>query len=211
MTATAVLLAATQAALEANRATQTTDASQPTPTLAPTFTPLPASTLTPTFAPTSTPTAPPTRTPTVSPTAPCAVAVNPEMAAGWDLATLGCATGNAAVVWAAWQPYERGDMLWLSDSDWAYALHWQNGTNSNAGDWSTDGNAWKWDGSSPDGVGLTPPSGLYEPVRGFGYVWRNFLGGTASAFGWATGPEKGFCANVQRFERGFAFRSSTVE
>jgi hypothetical protein len=139
------------------------------------------------------------------------VTVNPELAAGWDRATLGCATGNAAVVWAAWQPYERGDMLWLSDSDWAYALHFQNGTNSNAGDWSTGGNAWKWDGSSPDGVGLTPPSGLYEPVRGFGYVWRNFLGGTASAFGWATGPEKGFCTNVQRFERGFAFRSNTVE
>lgn len=102
-------------------------------------------------------------------------------------------------------------MLWRSDNDWAYVLHWQNGSNPAAGDWATGGNAWRWDGSFPDGRGLTPPPGLLEPIRGFGYVWFNFLGGAASTIGWATDQEKGFCANLQPFDTGLIFHSSTVQ
>jgi len=48
--------------------------------------------------------------------------------------------------------------------------------------------------SFPEGARLTPPPGLFEPIRGFGFVWFEKLGGPASQLGWATDPEKGFCA-----------------
>jgi len=101
-------------------------------------------------------------------------------------------------------------MLWLSDTDWAYVFNWRDGSSRLDGLWSTGGNAWRWDGSFENGRGLTPPPGLFEPIRGFGFVWFNFLGGPTSQIGWATDQEKGFCATVQRFEHGLIWRSSTV-
>ena len=44
----------------------------------------------------------------------------------------------------------------------------------------------------------------------FGRLWRTYLGGPHSEIGWALEEEKGFCANIQSFERGFIFRDSTV-
>ncbi len=140
------------------------------------------------------------------------MAVEPQLAAGWDREKLGCPTAKATLVWAAWEQFQRGYMFWRSDADWAYALHWQDGANAAFGDGTTGGDAWKWDGESfADGHGLTPPPGFYEPVRGFGYVWYNFLGGPASTIGWATEQEKGFCANLQPFEKGLIFHSSSVQ
>jgi hypothetical protein len=102
-------------------------------------------------------------------------------------------------------------MLWRSDNDWTYALNWQGGTNQNAGDWATGGESWRWDQVSfPNGHGLTPPAGRFEPIRGFGFVWYQKLGGPSSQLGWATDLEKGFCANLQPFEHGFLFHSSAV-
>jgi hypothetical protein len=121
---------------------------------------------------------------------------------------LGCPTEKASLIWAAWEPFQHGDMLWRSDLDWTYALHRQHGTDTSSGDWSTGEDAWKWDQSFPEGRGLTPPAGMFEPIRGFGFAWFNFLGGPASALGWATSQEKGFCANLQPFERGLIIRSS---
>ena len=52
-----------------------------------------------------------------------------------------------------------------------------------------------------------PPPGLEAPERGFGYVW-----GVRDDFfemlGWATDRERGFCARVQDFDRGFVLVSS---
>jgi hypothetical protein len=155
------------------------------------------------------PTRTPTRTPTATPA--CSAAVDPTLANAWSQARLGCPTGPAAIVWSAWEPFERGNMLWRQDTDWAYVLHWQNGSNPAAGDWMTGGNPWKWDGSFPDGHGLTPPPGLYEPIRGFGFVWYNYLGGPAAPIGWATDQEKGFCARIQAFEQGTIVRSTKLE
>ena len=103
-------------------------------------------------------------------------------------------------------------MWWRSDLDWTYALYWQNGTNPVTGNWVTGGDAWRWDQVSfPEGHGLTPPPGLFEPIRGFGFVWFEKLGGPSSQLGWATDQEKGFCALVQPFEHGLIFHSSTVQ
>lgn len=187
---------------------------------APTATEIPAAASTATSTVLPTPTVMPTRPPattaaaspvpglTPGPAAACPVAVDPQLASGWDQARLGCPTAKSNVIWAAWQPFQRGEMFWRSDIDWIYELRRGNGTDATRGDWSTGKDAWKWDESYPDGRGLTPPSGLFEPVRGFGYVWYEFLAGPDSAMGWATAQEKGFCANLQPFENGLIFHSS---
>ena len=174
--------------------------------------PAPAKTDTPTVMPTLPPATTVTASPvpglTPGPAAACPVAVDPQLAPGWDQARLGCPTAKAAVIWAAWEPFQRGDMFWRSDIDWIYELRRGNGVDTARGDWSTGKDAWKWDENYPDGRSLTPPSGLFEPVRGFGYVWYEFLAGPDSAMGWATAQEMGFCARLQPFENGLIFRSS---
>jgi hypothetical protein len=169
---------------------------------------LPTPTVMPTRPPATTVAASPVPGLTPGPAAACPVAVDPQLASGWDQARLGCPTAKSNVIWAAWQPFQRGEMFWRSDIDWIYELRRGKGTDAARGDWSTGKDAWKWDESYPDGRGLKPPSGLFEPVRGFGYVWYEFLAGPDSAMGWATAQEKGFCANLQPFENGLIFRSS---
>jgi len=102
-------------------------------------------------------------------------------------------------------------MFWRSDLDWTYVLNFASGTDRSSGPWITGGDNWRWDGSFPDGRGLIPPAGLVEPIRGFGYAWYNFLGGQTGTQGWATDQEKGFCAEIQPFDNGLIFASSTVE
>jgi hypothetical protein len=101
-------------------------------------------------------------------------------------------------------------MIWMEDTDWAYALQYLGGTESKKGQWVTGGTSWKWDASFENGHGLTPPEGLIEPIRGFGFVWYNFLGGPSSQVGWGMVEEKGFCARVQRFDKGMLVRSTAV-
>jgi len=77
--------------------------------------------------------------------------------------------------------------------------------------WSTGGDGWRWDQVSfPNGRGLTPPAGLFEPIRGFGMVWYTKLAAVGTA-GMATDQEKGFCATFQSFEHALIFRSSGVD
>jgi hypothetical protein len=175
--------------------------------------PAPANTATSTVMPTRSPaTAAASPPPGLTPgsAAACPVAVDPQLAAGWDQMKLGCPTAKSSVIWAAWEPFQHGEMLWRSDLDWTYALHQQNGADASLGDWSTGKDTWKWDQSFPDGHGLPPPPGLLEPVRGFGHAWYKFLGGPDSALGWAKSQEKGFCANLQPFEKGIIVHSSNT-
>lgn len=171
-------------------------------------------TQTPTVTPTATatrtvpptPTRTPTRTPT--PTLPaCGLAVDPALAPGWERAKVGCPTAGAAVIWAAWEPFEHGSMLWRSDLDWTYAFYWAGGNDPNGGEWTTGGDGWRWDGIT-NPPPLTPPSGLVEPVRGFGFAWYYKLGGPSSQLGWGTDTEKGFCAKLQPFEHGLVLSSN---
>ena len=178
---------------------------QPPPTDTPT--PLPTAT---DVLPTDTPVTP-TDTPvppTATPTPGCGLPTDPTLAPIWERGKQGCPTASSAITWAAWESFERGYMLWRSDTDHVYVLSLQDGTNPSAGTWQLYTE--KWPGSDPDGVGLSPPPGLYEPVRGFGWLWRTYLGGPGSELGWAREEEKGFCANIQPFESGLIFGSSTV-
>jgi hypothetical protein len=55
-----------------------------------------------------------------------------------------------------------------------------------------------WSEGEPESAGLTPPTGLLEPRRGFGKVWRDFPE-VREALGWATLPEVAHSATVQPF------------
>jgi len=181
----------------------------PQPSDTPTGTPPPSDTPTATNTPTATPTLTPTPTPTVTPTPTCAIAVDGELAPVWDRGALGCPTGNANITWSAWEPFQRGYMWWRQDNDLAYAFNWQGGSDPTRGTWITGGVAWTWDQSFPNGRGLTPPAGLLEPIRGFGFVWYNFLGRETGSLGWATDIERGICSKVQEFQQGTIWHSST--
>lgn len=112
---------------------------------------------------------------------------------------LGCPVGAPPVSTlqsAAWQSYERGTMLYLQETPPSiYAL-------------SSDGRFRRFDdtfvsGVDPENGGETPPPGLFEPIRGFGKVWRANLD-IRALLGWARDGEHGENASVQAFERGRA-------
>jgi hypothetical protein len=137
------------------------------------------------------------------------VAPDPSLASRWSYAELGCPVGYATIVWSAWQPFQHGYMIWMEDTDWTYALQYLGGTDAKKGQWTTGGNGWRWDGitNAPE---LTPPEGLVQPIRGFGFVWYYKLGGAAAPIGWGAAEEKGFCALVQRFDKGMLVQSTAA-
>lgn len=151
--------------------------------------------------PTPTPSGTATPTPGVTPSpTPCASAPAPAFAAFYRQEVFGCAlTSGSQIIWAAWEPFERGSMLWRSDTNRSYLF--------------TLGGAWQvidaaWDGQPPPSRG-DPPPGLRAPERGFGWAWGTD-DALFQALGWATDAEKGFCAEVQEFEQGFFLQSSPV-
>lgn len=149
--------------------------------------------------PTTTPTATVSPTPTATPTPTCTQQVEPLLAPLYDQGQFGCATNAPAIVWAAYQPFERGSMLWRSDRDTSYVFYAN-------GHWFPIEQG--WDGGPARDRG-EPPPGLQVPQRGFGWVWSHD-DEIFSGLGWARDQEKGFCALVQEFERGFILRSSDV-
>ncbi len=160
----------------------------PTPVV-PTSTPRPL----PTFSPTPTP----SNTPRLSTDA-CALPVDSNFPYLTSRNQLGCAiTPPGRIVWAAWEPFERGSMLWRSDTDQAYLF-------TNDGRWAPIDD--RWDGKPLRSRGEAPP-GLLEPQRGFGYVWGE-SDEIFAELGWATDQEKGICIHVQDFEYGFVVLSS---
>ena len=89
--------------------------------------------------------------------------------------------------------FERGWMYWRQDADRIYVM-------SSSGKWQGFADIWN-EGEPVDG-GLTPPPGLLEPVRGFGKIWREKLGGPEAAIGWAVEEERGADRQIQDFQRG---------
>ncbi len=156
----------------------------------------------PTEGPSATPTetSMPTETPTETPPAACSTAVDDRLSSlyedGGGREGMGCPQTAASIVWSAWEPFERGSMLWRSDTDRSYAF--------------LDNGSWgvidaTWPGGDVPSRG-SPPPGLMAPERGFGYVWST-SDALFNALGWARDSEKGFCALVQNFEQGFLLQS----
>jgi len=176
-----------------------------TATPSPTWTSVATATTIPTPTPTRTP-VPPTATPTPK----CRLAVAQPFAAIWDRDKLGCAFTEMKITWSAWEAFEKGYMLWRSDIDRVYVLYSGMGGDRSAGRWIEASPDWVWPGDNPNGIGLSPPPGLHEPKRGFGWLWRTYLGGPNSKIGWALVDERGFCAEIQLFEHGFLLRGGTI-
>jgi hypothetical protein len=157
----------------------------------------PNATITLSGTPTGTPTVTVTPSPTATPF--CSQQVEGLFVPLFDQAQFGCATGPANIVWAAYQPFERGSMLWRSDRDTSYVFY-------SSGNWFPIEIGWDGGPSADRGA---PPPGLQAPQRGFGYVWST-NDEIFNGLGWALDQERGFCALVQDFERGYILRSADV-
>jgi len=68
------------------------------------------------------------------------------------------------------------------------------------GGWTRFADPWKEGQLEPEG--LSAPAGKQAPVRGFGKVWSERLGGAKSAIGWALQPEQGLECSVQTWDGG---------
>jgi hypothetical protein len=93
-----------------------------------------------------------------------------------------CPDGPALTVFAVWQPFEGGNLIWFSDSGHIYMLTHADGRVRIYEDRYVEG--------QPD-PGDIPPEGRFTPIRGFGQLWQA-LGGASSVLGWALAPETGF-------------------
>jgi hypothetical protein len=106
---------------------------------------------------------------------------------------LGCPRSTSSHTPAAWQPFENGLMLWRGDSNLIYGV--------GPGEaWFITGDRWL-EGDPSDDPTINVPSGYYQPVRGFGKVWRE-REGVRAALGWDLAEETGFVAIIQEFTDG---------
>ncbi|MEJ2735827.1 MAG: hypothetical protein P8189_20060 [Anaerolineae bacterium] len=96
-------------------------------------------------------------------------------------------------VWAAYEPFERGHMVWRSDTREIIVLY-------------ADGRKYEvyddtWQEGDPVDVPGTPPPGLQAPVRGFGHLYAH-QPGVREGLGWATAPEAGYTMEVETIHGG---------
>jgi hypothetical protein len=92
----------------------------------------------------------------------------------------------------AYQPFEGGQMVWRGDTNQIFVFH-------NDSSWQVYDNPWR--PGEPVSANLQPPAERYEPVLGFGEVWRS-LGASGSKLGWATGTQSDGRGTAQRFQFG---------
>ncbi|HLV37357.1 MAG TPA: hypothetical protein VKY59_19720 [Spirillospora sp.] len=93
-----------------------------------------------------------------------------------------CPQSPPLAVFAAWQPFEGGIMLWFSDTREIWVMTNADHRVQVFPDTFVEG--------EPDPL-ITAPEDRYTPVRGFGRVWAA-LGGEDSPLGWALAEETGF-------------------
>jgi hypothetical protein len=88
---------------------------------------------------------------------------------------------------AAEQHFERGTMIWIEELDRIYVLY---ADDVHSPKWQGFND--EWDEGIPDrDPTLVPPDGLYQPIRGFGLVWRQNPT-VRERLGWAIDEETGF-------------------
>lgn len=90
---------------------------------------------------------------------------------------------------AAEQPFEGGLMIWLEAAD-AITVFFPDGQ------WQRFADTWTAAEAESD-PSLSPPAGLFQPIRGFGKVWREHPQ-LQERLGWATSVELGYSSEVQR-------------
>ena len=122
----------------------------------------------------------------------CQIQTHGRLRPFWRQSELGCPLATGQVLWSAWQPFQSGHMIWRQDDDAVFVF-------TSEGEWTRFSD--DWDEQTLTGTRGAPPTGLHSPVRGFGYLWET-NDGVFADLGWATDQEKGFCALVQKFEKG---------
>ena len=95
-------------------------------------------------------------------------------------------------IWTAYEPFERGHMVWRSDTRQIYVLY-------NDGSYEIYEDTWH-EGDPIETPG-SPPSGFYAPVRGFGNLYAA-QPDLRERLGWATAPEEGFTMRVETVRGG---------
>ena len=95
-----------------------------------------------------------------------------------------CPAGEPIVGAAAEQPFENGVMIWLAATDAIYVLDRREAS------WQRFEDTWSEEQPESD-LAIVPPADRFQPIRGFGKVWRE-RPGVREALGWALGVELGF-------------------
>lgn len=127
----------------------------------------------------------------------CGIAADNGLNRGFQRSQLGCPLAAARVTWAAWQPFEHGSMLWRLDTN-KVTIFYDSGSLASLDD--------EWDHISVAPSRGASPTGR-TPQGGFGWIWGH-RDEVFQAIGWPIEVEKGFCALVQDFERGFIYTKS---
>jgi hypothetical protein len=96
-------------------------------------------------------------------------------------------------VWAAYEPFEGGHMVWRSDTRQIYVLY-DDATYETYED--------TWNEGDPIGIEGTPPPGLSSPVRGFGKLWAS-QPGVREKLGWAAAAEDGYTMLIETVRENF--------
>ena len=100
----------------------------------------------------------------------------------------GCPQSGLLEVQAAYQPFERGFMIWRGDTRQIYVFSNATGQSYVVPD--------TWTENETIDIAAQPPAGLYAPERGFAKVWLNQVD-VMNGLGWATGPEMPYSMRVQ--------------
>lgn len=129
--------------------------------------------------------------PTSTPLPACTSRPGPTFARVWDRDRMGCPSGSETGILTAYEPFERGWMLWRRDNDGHYALF-------NDGRFAV---YWYPPGEPPN-FSCTEAAAAGMPRRGFGRVWCQNLD-VRQRIGRALSDEVGDYRPLQTFERGF--------
>ena len=106
-----------------------------------------------------------------------------------------CPSGPSILTDGAEEHFEHGLMLWVKAQDSIYVL-FDDGAQPA---WKAFGD--EWDESEPESdPSIVPPAGLYQPLRGFGLIWREEPG-IRDRLGWAVDVEVGYPTAIQRTSR----------
>lgn len=95
-------------------------------------------------------------------------------------------------VYVAEQTFERGSLFWLRPIDQIWILTIQE---DGSKVWRVAEDNFE-EGMIESDPALVPPDGLFQPIRGFGLLWREDPG-LREALGWAISEEVGYLANYQ--------------
>lgn len=108
-----------------------------------------------------------------------------------------CPAGEAANLQAAQQAFQNGRLVWLKEiPSGSSTIARQIIALYNDGKWAQFDDTWQ-EGQPESDPAITPPGGLYQPIRGFGKLWREHAD-VKSKLGWALAPEQGYTATWQR-------------